>query len=182
MITDTPMPDCIIQNIKARQNDKKMEYKYISNTTEQNTSKASHQSSALSRAQDVIKNNKITFNAQMHVFNVEGTNSTVRVVILHPKETCSCPASGTYYHIMAAKLSLGIKETSKTNESRNFTKLYKSGKGKGKKVTKSGRKRPRIGDEEVFIGDEEVYIEDEGDHNLITCPTDDNGKHTCLGM
>lgn len=29
--------------------------------------------SILARAQNVIKNNKISFNAQMHIFNVEGT-------------------------------------------------------------------------------------------------------------
>ena len=32
--------------------------------------KASHQSSALFRALDVIRNNKITFNPQMHIFHV----------------------------------------------------------------------------------------------------------------
>jgi len=133
-ITDTPMPDNIVQNIKARQNDKEMENNCINNAREQSTSKASHQSSALSRALDVIRNNKITFNSQMYIFNVEGTNGAVRVVTLHPKETCSCPASGMCYHIMAAKLSLGIKESYKPKESRNFTKLYKAGKGKGKRA------------------------------------------------
>ena len=98
----------------------------------------------------------------MHIFNVEGTNGTVRIVTLHPKETCSCPASGTCYHIMAAKLSIGIKEPSKQKETRSFTKLYKSVKGKGKK--KSGRKRPRIGDEEVCNGDED---------DNVTCLADD---------
>lgn len=184
-ITDTPMPDYIVQNIKARQNDKEMENNCISNAREQSTSEASHQSSALSRALDVIKNNKITFNPQLHIFNVEGTNGAVRVVTLHPKETCSCPANGMCYHIMAAKLSLGIKEIHKPKESRNFTKLYKAGKGKGKKGSKSGRKRPQIGDEEVYIGDgEEVYIRDEDDYDVVTCPTDNNSfaKYSFLGM
>ena len=116
-----------------------------------------------------------------------GTNGTVRVVTLHPKETCSCPASGMCYHIMAARLSLGIKENFTTNKSRNFTQLYKLGKGKGKKTSKSGRKRPRIGDEEVpvlmedkevLIGEEEMFSENEDDRNLITDPTE---KHTSLG-
>ena len=79
----------------------------------------------------------------------------VRVVKLHPKETYSCPASGTCYHIMAAKLSLGIKEIPTTKENRNFTKLYKSAKGK-KASVKSGRKRVYMADEEPCIGDEEV--------------------------
>ena len=73
--------------------------------------------SILARAQNVIKNNKIPFNAQMHIFNVEGIQGDVRVVKLHPNETCSCPASGTCYHIMAAKLSLGSKEILTTKES-----------------------------------------------------------------
>lgn len=111
--------------------------------------------SILARARNVIENNKISFNAQMHIFNVEGTQGDVRVVKLHPKETCSCPANGTCYHIMAAKLSLGIKEIPTTKENRNFTKLYKSAKGK-KASVKSGRKRVRMADEEPCIGDEEV--------------------------
>lgn len=194
-ITDTPMPDQIVQNIKARQNEEEIANNSINNASEQGTSKASYQYSALSRALDVIKNNKITFNPQMHVFNVEGTNGTVRVVTLHPKETCSCPASRMCYHIRAAKLSLGIKETPMPKESRNFTTLYKLGKGKGKKGSKSGRKRPRIGDEEVYIGDEEVYIGDEevynddedmgngdeDDHSVLTCPTNDNAKYAYSG-
>ena len=105
--------------------------------------------SILARARNVIKSNKISFNAQMHIFNVEGTQSDVRVVKLHPKETCSCPASGTCYHIMAAKLSLGIKEIPTTKESRNFTKLYKSSKGE-KASVKSGRKCVRMADEEAW--------------------------------
>ena len=114
--------------------------------------------SILARARNVIENNKISFNAQkpqMQIFNVEGTQGDVRVVKLHPKETCSCPASGTCYHIMAAKLSLGIKEIPTTKENRIFTKLYKSAKGK-KASVKSGRKRVRMAGEEPCIGDEEV--------------------------
>jgi len=185
LIADTPMPDYIVQSIKARQSDDMVECKYVSSITEQNTTKVSDRSSILSRAQDIIINNKITFNAQMHVFNVEGTNGTIRVVTLHPKETCSCPASGMCYHIMAARLSLGIKENSTTDKSRSFTQLYKS--GKGKKTSKSGRKRPRIGDKEVpvlmedkeVLIDEEIYSEDENDCNLITDPTE---THKSLGI
>ena len=71
----------------------------------------------------------------MHIFNVEGTQSVVRVVTLHPKETCSCPAGGTCYHIMAARLSIGMKEIPKSKE-KDFSMLYKTAKGKSKQ--KSG--------------------------------------------
>ena len=71
----------------------------------------------------------------MHIFNVEGTQSVVRVVTLHPKETCSCPAGGTCYHIMGARLSIGMKEIPKSKE-KDFSMLYKTAKGKSKQ--KSG--------------------------------------------
>lgn len=102
---------------------------YISNAREQSTSETSHQSSALSRALDAIKNNKKTFNPQLHIFNVEGTNGAVRVVTLHPKETCSCPANGMCYHIMAAKLSLGIKN-SQAKRKQEFHQVVQGRKGK----------------------------------------------------
>ena len=48
LIADAPMPDCIVQSIKARQLDDKVECKYISSITEQNTTKASDRSTILS--------------------------------------------------------------------------------------------------------------------------------------
>ena len=79
----------------------------------------------------VLRNKKVSFNLQMHIFNVERTQGAVQVTTLHPKKTCSCPAGGTCYHIMAARLSIGIKEISKSKE-RNFSTLYKTAKGKSK--------------------------------------------------
>ena len=67
----------------------------------------------LSRAKAVLRNNKISFNLQMHLFNVEGTQGVVQVVTLHPKETCGCPVGGTCYHIMAGRLSIVMKEIPK---------------------------------------------------------------------
>ena len=71
----------------------------------------------------------------MHIFNVQGTQGVVRIVTLHPKEMCSCPAGGTCYHIMAARLRIGMKEIPKSNE-KDFSMLCKTAKGKSKQ--KSG--------------------------------------------
>ena len=95
------------------------------------------------------RNNKVSFNPQIHIFNVEGIQGVVQVVTLHPKETCSFPAGGTCYHIMAARLSIGMKEIPKYKE-RNFSMLYKTAKGKSKQ--KSGRKRPLTKDESLSAG------------------------------
>ena len=85
----------------------------------------------------------------MRIFNVEGTQGVVRVVTLHPKETCSYPAGGTCYHIMAACLSIGMKEIPKSKE-RNFSMLHKTAKGKSRQ--KSGRKQPLPKDENLSAG------------------------------
>ena len=52
----------------------------------------------------------------MHVFNVEETQGVVQVITLRPKEMCSCPTGGTCFHIMAAQLSIGMKEIPKSKE------------------------------------------------------------------
>ena len=95
--------------------------------------------SIYSRAEDLIRNNKIIFNPQMHIFNVQGTKE-VRVVKLHPKESCSCPATGTCYHILGVKLSLGLKISQSTTSERNLAKLCKA--TRSRKEKKTGRKRP----------------------------------------
>ena len=51
------------------------------------------------RARDLVQNNKVSFNPQMHIFNVKGTSDITRVVTLYPSETCSCPSTGVCYHI-----------------------------------------------------------------------------------
>ena len=50
------------------------------------------------RARDLVQNNKVSFNPQMHIFNVKGTSDITRVVTLYPSETCSCPSTGVCYH------------------------------------------------------------------------------------
>lgn len=102
--------------------------------------------SIYSRAEDLIRNNKIIFNPQMHIFNVQGTKE-VRVVKLHPKESCSCPATGTCYHILGVKLSLGLKVSQSTTSERNLAQLCKA--TRSRKEKKTGRKRPRPNDVHV---------------------------------
>ena len=106
--------------------------------------------SIYSRAEDLIRSNKIIFNPQMHIFNVQGTKE-VRVVKLHPKESCSCPATGTCYHILGVKLSLGLKISQLTTSERNLAKFCKA--TRSRKEKKTGRKRPRPNDVHVDMNE-----------------------------
>ena len=97
--------------------------------------------SAEVRAQLVLKSgDRISFDPKLHVFNVKGTSEVTRVVTLHPRETCSCLSTGSCYHILAAKMSLGIQVMTKPSRM-NLTQLRKN--TRSRKEKKSGKKRPR---------------------------------------
>lgn len=97
-------------------------------------------SSIYARAQLIVSNLAVTFDAKLHVFNVKGLSGEVRVVSLFPTEKCSCPALNICCHIIAAKLSIGINFTEKPSK-RNLTLLRKKTRALCDK--KSGRKKPR---------------------------------------
>ena len=100
-----------------------------------------------SRARKLIEDGKIVHNAQLKVFTVAGSTGNY-VTTLFPKETCTCPAKKDCYHILAAKLSIGMNMEAKKSAYLNLTQLRKN--SRSKKEKKSGRKRPREGDVEVI--------------------------------
>ena len=80
------------------------------------------------RAEDLIRNNKISFNQKMHIFNVQETKEVrVHVVKLHSKENCSYSATGIFYYILGVKLSLGLKVSTSITSERSLAKLCKAG-------------------------------------------------------
>ena len=100
-------------------------------------------SSSYAGASMIVKDNGISFDPKMHVFNVKGTSEVVRVVTIFPRESCSCPSTSGCYHILAVKLSLGIQFIEKKS-TRNLTKLRKNTWSRSDK--RSGRKNPRTKD------------------------------------
>jgi len=50
---------------------------------------------------------------QQKVFTVSNSDGQVNAVRLFPKETCTCPASTTCGHILAAKRSVGMEQSSR---------------------------------------------------------------------
>ena len=104
--------------------------------------------SSVARVRIVLRNNLITFDPKVHAFNIKGTSGNIRVATLFPRETCSCPSTGTCYHIIAAKMSLGVSFANEPTK-RNLTQLRRNTRKRQEK--KSGRKRPRPTDADPEI-------------------------------
>ena len=64
--------------------------------------------SMYARAMLIVENDNIVFNTKMGAFIVKGSKEVKRTVTLFPKQTCSCLSTGECYHILAAKMILGI--------------------------------------------------------------------------
>ena len=74
-----------------------------------------------------------------------GTTGNAHAVRLFPKESCTCPSTNLCYHIIAAKLSIGMNLQDYTHKV-NLSQLRRN--TRSKKDKNSGRKRPRCGDYE----------------------------------
>lgn len=109
------------------------------------------QFTATERASTIIASGQISLDAKLGVFTVMGTNEP-RVVRLFPRTTCSCPATSTCYHILASRMSIGIREAEPTRRVLNLTQLRRNKRKRADKV--SGRKRPRVQDVDVRAADD----------------------------
>lgn len=88
----------------------------------------------------------LSFDIKLHVFNIKGLSGITRVVTLFPKPSCSCPSTGECYHIVAAKLSVGMSLSINQKIKKNLTQLRRN--ARTKKEKRCGRKRPRPRDVE----------------------------------
>ena len=92
--------------------------------------------SQMARAQLVLQNKNCSYQADLKTFVVQGT-SCAHAVKLFPQASCTCPAKKECYHILAAKLYMGIEVKNKrkritmTQLRRNLRP--KSSKRKGRK-------------------------------------------------
>jgi len=81
----------------------------------------------------------------LRVFTIDGTNEPC-VVLLFPRESCSCPVRRSCYHITAARLSVGLSDSG-TRRPLNLTQLRRNKRLRADKM--SGQKRPRAGDVDI---------------------------------
>ena len=84
VLIKTPKPEEIIEKIKSRARDDSIEATMTTSIAvgemkqEAATQLESDKNaSMLPRAKTVLRNNKVSFNPQMHIFNVEGTQGAV---------------------------------------------------------------------------------------------------------
>lgn len=100
--------------------------------------------SQLDRAKCIVEEKRISFDPNLHTFTVIGSEGRPQAVKLFPKEICMCPATNTCYHILAAKLSIGLESTlSSSKQTLNLTQLRRN--ARSCKEKRSGRKCARPG-------------------------------------
>ena len=88
----------------------------------------------------MIRHGHIKLDTQLATFVCQGTNEP-RVVRLFPAASCSCPAVGRCYHVVAARLAVGIHDIAERCKI-NLIQLRKNTRKHPDKT--SGRKRPRV--------------------------------------
>ena len=121
-------------------------------------------SSTLERASAIISSGGITLDAKLGVFTVSGTTEP-RVVQLFPKQTCSCPATASCYHVLAARMAVGLAHENKRGLI-NLTQLRRNKRTRADKT--SGRKRPRLQDVDVVAADDADPVVAERLHHIAT--------------
>ena len=96
--------------------------------------------STKARTELVLKEDNITFDTKLHVFNVKGLSETTRVETLFPKQSCSCPSMGGCYHLVTAKPCAGMHVSFNKEANVSLPQLRRNNRSRSDK--KSGRKRP----------------------------------------
>ena len=141
-------PEDIVARIKGNLQQKQVDKKENIDTTLPNVLPETFLSQR-ARAQQLITDKKISFDSSLHTFTILGSGDKPHAVRLFPNETCTCPSTTQCYHILAAKMSIGFDDDSKTPKKKiNLTQLRRNARSRREK--KSGRKIPRPGDIDVL--------------------------------
>ena len=100
--------------------------------------------SQLSLAKAILQDKGVVHIPELECFIVKGSQDSRYAVKLFPKATCQCPSTSECYHILAAKLSIGLSMEQSQSAKINLTQLRRNSKKRLDK--KSGRKQPRLFD------------------------------------
>ena len=93
----------------------------------------------------LLEQGKISHNPRLGVFTAVGTGGSAHAVKLFPRESCTCPSTKQCYHILAAKMSIGMEDV-QSRRRVNLTQLRRNARQRPKR---SGRKAPRPDDYEI---------------------------------
>ena len=125
-----PPPDEIVKRLKYKMSESSKTFKadFKQEVDDKESIPTSHLS-MYARTMLIVENDNIVFNTKMSAFIVKGSKEVKRIVTLFPKEACSCLPTGEYYHILAAKINLGMA-TEKEKVACNLTAVRKNGRPK----------------------------------------------------
>ena len=108
------------------------------------------------QAMSVIEEKRITHVPKNNAFIIVGTDpQKIYLTKLFPKESCTCPATNTCYHILAARKSIGINILPAKKHVNLSLLMRKSRKRNDKK---SGRKKPRPQDYDVVPASDSIVM------------------------
>ena len=115
-----------------------------------------------------ISQNKVFLCPGSQSFIVEGSKGDKYAVTLAPKEECQCPSIGTCYHIMAARMSVGL-EVKSDKTIYNLTQLRKNSRKRPDKY--AGKKKPRpidkmdVNESVIVAAPDSILMKPEFDNN-----------------
>ena len=130
-------------------------------------------------AEKVVKAGGVKFVEDLKAYMVEGVGGRKYSVTLHPKEECHCPSTATCYHIMAAKLFIGMTIKSEKEEWKLVSVMrYKSRPRSQKKI---GQKKPKKTDFEIVPAPDskqalEMHLENSPIESPIVSNVSDNSQ------
>ena len=137
-------PQDIVDQVQAEQavrHDIDDEFQPDSKTVDQKSidkSKGKRPSSQIARANSVLTENRLAFDPKLGVFIVRNSEGNHNAVTLFPKQSCTCASTGECYHIISAKMSLGL-HSKEVKSIINLSQLRRN--TQARKENKSGRKK-----------------------------------------
>jgi len=95
-------------------------------------------SSKIARANLILTENRLSFDPKLGVFVVRNSEGKHNAVTLFPKQSCTCASTNECYHIISAKMSLGL-QSKEVKSVINLSELRRN--TRTRKQKKSGRKK-----------------------------------------
>ena len=105
---------------------------------------------------------------RLAIFTINGT-SEPQVVRLFLTTTCSCPAKSNYYHILAARMAVGIHGDS-SKRTVNLTQLHKNTRKYPDKTSR--HKLPRLDNVQEAAGGDPDYVVAAALHAAVSTATE----------
>ena len=166
-LTECILPEDIVARVRSQELHDPQEMTSCMQTFEESTvcSSADNLTSQLARAKLVIAENRLSHDPKLGVFVVKNSEGKSNAVTLFPKQSCTCSSTCECYHILAAKLSLGLPCKPETTTI-NLSQLRRN--TRCRKEKKAGRKRPHPADCTINPAPDSLYSTDTIEHVVDT--------------